>query len=119
MDMLTLEGFSDKSFDAVLDKAAMDALMCDEGSPWDPNPGTIQDATAMCTAVSRVLVDGGVLVMISFAQPHFRTRYLTSSGVSSEGSGKASAYGWAVSHEAFGEPGCLENFVYVCRKSVV
>lgn len=40
MDMLTLEGFEDSSFDVVLDKAAMDALMCDEGSAWDPNPVT-------------------------------------------------------------------------------
>lgn len=40
MDMLTLEGFDDGCFDVVLDKAAMDALMCDEGSVWDPNPVT-------------------------------------------------------------------------------
>jgi hypothetical protein len=38
--MLTLSGFADSSFDVVLDKAAMDSLMCDEGSPWDPNPVT-------------------------------------------------------------------------------
>ncbi|KAJ1393771.1 S-adenosyl-L-methionine-dependent methyltransferase [Ochromonadaceae sp. CCMP2298] len=36
MDMRMLD-FLDKSFDVVIDKAAMDALVVDEGDVWDPN----------------------------------------------------------------------------------
>jgi len=135
----------------------MDALMCDEGSVWDPSPRTRQDAAAMCQAVSRVLKPGGCFLQISFAQPHFRKRYLEdafpvdddddqeSSGssattgaassskdaVKSEASSSLSSssevvaeeaprggngYGWSVSHEAVGEAGCLESYVYLCVK---
>jgi hypothetical protein len=134
-------------------QAAMDALMCDEGSVWDPAPRTRRDAAAMCRAVSRVLKPGGCFLQISFAQPHFRKRYLqdsfptdhdeessnsnsttgantasednagsgaTSSSSSSaevaEGAPSNSAYGWTVSHEAVGEAGCLESYVYLCVK---
>lgn len=111
MDMLTLEGFGDQSFDIVVDKAAMDALVCDEGSAWDPNTATQADAASMCAAVSRVLVQGAAFIQISFAQPHFRTKYLTGFGVNEN------PYGWEVSHKAFGDPGCLQNYIYVCRKT--
>ena len=138
-------------------QAAMDALMCDEGSVWDPAPRTRRDAAAMCRAVSRVLKPGGCFLQISFAQPHFRKRYLQDSfptdhdeessnsnsttgantaSVNNAGSGAASlssssssssaevaegapsnsAYGWTVSHEAVGEAGCLESYVYLCVK---
>ena len=135
-------GSSPRKFDVVLDKAAMDALMCDEGSPWSPNANTRADADAMCRSVSAVLRDdGGLFVQISFAQPHFRKRYLTndfgsldgggaSGGDGSSGGGAAQVegggggggggggcpYGWDVSHIAFGAPGCLESYMYVCRK---
>lgn len=36
MDMTALD-FPDGSFDVVIDKAAMDALLTDEGSVWEPN----------------------------------------------------------------------------------
>ena len=37
-DMLNLTStFKPASFDCVLDKGAMDALVTDEGDPWDPN----------------------------------------------------------------------------------
>jgi ubiquinone/menaquinone biosynthesis C-methylase UbiE len=49
----------------------MDALMCDEGSVWDPAPQTRRDAAAMCAAVARVLKPNGCFVQISFAQPNF------------------------------------------------
>lgn len=134
----------------------MDALMCDEGSVWDPSPRTRQDAAAMCRAVSRVLKPGGCFLQISFAQPHFRKRYLesnfpvdedddqessrssstTGAAASAKGTVEAEAsslssssevvaeearrggngYGWSVSHEAVGEAGCLESYVYLCVK---
>jgi hypothetical protein len=39
MNMLAMDGFRDASFDVVLDKATMDALMVDEVDVWDPNLG--------------------------------------------------------------------------------
>eukprot|EP00640_Fibrocapsa_japonica_P009572 CAMPEP_0113948818 /NCGR_PEP_ID=MMETSP1339-20121228/72183_1 /TAXON_ID=94617 /ORGANISM="Fibrocapsa japonica" /LENGTH=81 /DNA_ID=CAMNT_0000955999 /DNA_START=79 /DNA_END=320 /DNA_ORIENTATION=+ /assembly_acc=CAM_ASM_000762 len=45
MDMMDLT-FDEGSFDCVLDKAAMDALMCEEGDPWNPNSEVV-------TSVSR------------------------------------------------------------------
>lgn len=64
MDMTDLE-YPDASFDVVLDKAAMDALMCDEGSPWDPEEGTRNgntdvycSSTMACVRVCVVVVKG-------------------------------------------------------------
>eukprot|EP00620_Florenciella_sp_RCC1587_P018131 CAMPEP_0182574976 /NCGR_PEP_ID=MMETSP1324-20130603/28178_1 /TAXON_ID=236786 /ORGANISM="Florenciella sp., Strain RCC1587" /LENGTH=181 /DNA_ID=CAMNT_0024790475 /DNA_START=33 /DNA_END=574 /DNA_ORIENTATION=- len=80
MDMLDLK-FDDESFDVVIDKAAMDALMTDEGSVWDPAQATRDAADAMCRESSRVLVKGGgVFICVSFAQPHFRIKYLEAFG---------------------------------------
>ncbi|CAM9115103.1 unnamed protein product, partial [Hapterophycus canaliculatus] len=75
MDMLALEA-EDASFDAVVDKAAMDALMVDKGDPWNPQPSTIEQSHRMCAEVSRVLVPGGVFVQLSFEQVHFRRKLL-------------------------------------------
>ncbi len=71
MDMLDLQ-FEDGSFDAVIDKAAMDALMCDEGDVWDPHEAVVSAAKRMCRGVTRVLRPAGLFLQISFAQPHFR-----------------------------------------------
>jgi SAM-dependent methyltransferase len=76
MDMTALT-FPDASFDLVIDKAAMDALVTDEGDPWDPNAETRASCAAMVSSVQRVLRPGGRFLMISFQQPHFRKRYLT------------------------------------------
>ena len=117
MDMLDLAALPDGSFDAVVDKAAMDALMCDEGSVWDPDPRTREDARRMCHATSRVLRPGGVFVQISFAQPHFRRRYLAGFAEGHDDDGALVApYGWHLSHAAFGAKGCLETFLYTCKK---
>ncbi|CAM9746321.1 unnamed protein product [Scytosiphon promiscuus] len=75
MDMLALEA-EDGSFDAVVDKAAMDALMVDKGDPWNPDPATIERSHRMCAEVSRVLAPGGVFVQLSFEQVHFRRKFL-------------------------------------------
>lgn len=76
MDMRYLDGFEDASFDFVVDKAAMDALVTDEGDPWNPNERTRNDTASMMKAVARVLKPGGTFVQITFQQPHFRKRYL-------------------------------------------
>ena len=74
-DMTDLQ-FRAGSFDVVLDKASMDALMVSEVDVWDPEEDTIVTTDRMCQCVTRVLTQNGRFIQLSFAQPHFRTKYL-------------------------------------------
>mmetsp|Transcript_46548 Transcript_46548/g.68795 ORF Transcript_46548/g.68795 Transcript_46548/m.68795 type:complete len:209 (+) Transcript_46548:94-720(+) len=67
MDATSLD-FSDESFDAVVDKALMDSLLCGEGSTANVNK--------MCAEVSRVLKPKGVYIVISYGIPDNRLSYL-------------------------------------------
>ncbi|KAI7872481.1 S-adenosyl-L-methionine-dependent methyltransferase [Spinellus fusiger] len=78
MDIRDLQ-FSDCSFDVVIDKGTMDALMCDQGDVWDPSEDLIREVKAEVDQVERVLKVGGVFLYITFGQPHFRKRHLTRS----------------------------------------
>ncbi|GES86083.1 S-adenosyl-L-methionine-dependent methyltransferase [Rhizophagus clarus] len=75
MDIRELN-FLDKTFDIVIDKGTMDALMCDEGDVWDPKPEVIEIVKKEVDEVTRVLKVGGKFIYITFGQPHFRRRYL-------------------------------------------
>ncbi|CBJ29213.1 conserved unknown protein [Ectocarpus siliculosus] len=132
MDMLALAA-EDASFDAVVDKAAMDALMVDKGDPWNPDPATIEQSHRMCAEVSRVLVSGGVFVQLSFEQVHFRRKFLLGEhpaaaghlgarrqggeeGHSDDGEG-GGPYGWDLQvHDIQREGGCFGQFLYLLRK---
>lgn len=122
MDM-TKMAFEPESFDVVIDKAAMDALVVSEGDVWDPYPEVIENVDKMCLCVSSVLKSSdSKFLQISFNQPHFRTKYLM--GYRAEGStdlshgshtGKCSRYNWSLSFESIvlAEEGVLETFFYV------
>ena len=103
MDMLSMT-FPPSSFTVVLDKCTMDALTTAEGSPWRPNAATRSAVAALLSSVSRVLSEGGRFVQVSFAQPHFRLRYLQRRG-----------YRWRVTTQRLGE-GVGAVYVYVMRK---
>jgi SAM-dependent methyltransferase len=75
-DMTMLRSSEAGSFDAVIDKAAMDALVTDEGDPWNPSESSKTSVDAMMASVARVLKRAGVLFQISFQQPHFRRKHL-------------------------------------------
>jgi ubiquinone/menaquinone biosynthesis C-methylase UbiE len=75
MDIRDLK-FEDQSFDIVIDKGTMDALMCDRGDVWDPSPELIKEVKAEVDEVTRVLKIGGKFIYITFGQPHFRKRHL-------------------------------------------
>ncbi|KAL7579377.1 hypothetical protein ACA910_014049 [Epithemia clementina (nom. ined.)] len=63
--------------DLVIDKAAMDAILADEGDLWYPNIAPVRRARDMCQCISQVLSpDHGTFLQISLAQPHFRQKYL-------------------------------------------
>jgi ubiquinone/menaquinone biosynthesis C-methylase UbiE len=120
MDMTNLT-FEDSSFDVVIDKAAMDALAVDEGDVWDPEVSVIQNVHRMCVGIRRVLKTGGTHIQISFAQPHFRTKYLmgyrhSGAEVSPYEShqGHADIYRWDLSFRTINKgAGSLDSFMYI------
>lgn len=124
MDM-TLMSFPDSVFDLVIDKAAMDALVVDEGDVWNPKDDVIESVDRMCKCATRVLTGSGKFLQISFAQPHFRTKYLIGyradreecSAYSSH-QGHSKRYGWELSFEEISseESGCLNLFLYKMKK---
>lgn len=75
-DMTTLESFQEECFDIVLDKAAMDALVADEGSSWDPSESSKLSVYNMLKSCARVLKSGGKLSIVSFQPVHFRRAHL-------------------------------------------
>ena len=76
-DMTALRSLAEGRFDAVVDKAGMDALVTDEGDPWRPSASAVRDVDATVAAVGRVLKRaGGRFVQVSFQQPHFRRKHL-------------------------------------------
>ncbi|CAG8639306.1 6868_t:CDS:2, partial [Ambispora gerdemannii] len=75
MDVRNLK-FSDTSFDYVIDKGTMDALMCDKGDVWDPDQDVVENVRKEVDEVVRVLKPGGKFIYITFGQPHFRRRHL-------------------------------------------
>jgi hypothetical protein len=145
MDMTDLQFDEvDMPFDIVIDKAAMDAIMVDEGDVWDPSEAVIVSADKCCECNKRVLKEKGALyIMISFMQPHFRTKYLSGVladrrdaeslteagqkeerktllhegiGIGQTVTGISRRYGWTLSVEEITlDGGSLGNFLYVMR----
>lgn len=125
MDMLDLK-FESESFDVVIDKATMDALMVDERDVWNPSDSVIESVDTMCRGISRVLKPGGIFLQISFAQPHFRTKYLmnvwkskTDCAPTAVTVGHCNEYEWTLSCQPIAlETGCLDYFMYTMIKDV-
>ena len=124
MDMCDMT-FSDGAFDVIIDKAAMDALMVDEGDVWDPAPSVVEAVHSMCSCVSRILAADGVFLMISFMQPHFRTKYLAGKwkdGTATDKpyastTGNCNCYQWDLSFDTVSSnAGCLDSFFYVMQR---
>jgi SAM-dependent methyltransferase len=67
MDMTDMSEFTDESFDVVIDKATMDAMMTAEGDVWNPSQVCVDQARSICQHVSRILVPGGHHLQISLA----------------------------------------------------
>ena len=53
MDMREMVVVAEGSFDAVLDKSALDALWSDGGSQWDPSPSVREDVGRAVNEVYR------------------------------------------------------------------
>ncbi|KAL0483075.1 hypothetical protein AKO1_014962 [Acrasis kona] len=76
MDVCDMSVITTGSYDIVLDKGVMDALVTDEKDPWNPSPSAIQCTRKMCKEVCRVLKKDGHFIQISFDQPHFRRLFI-------------------------------------------
>ncbi|PHJ22206.1 s-adenosyl-l-methionine-dependent methyltransferase [Cystoisospora suis] len=73
--LLLLSFFSPFFSPPQIDKAAMDALVVDEGSVWEPRMEVRQDVEGFLGGVTACLKRGGIFMQITFHQPHFRRRY--------------------------------------------
>lgn len=119
MDMTELT-FDDGEFDVVIDKASMDALMVDEGDVWDPEQSTIDTIDKTCLGIKRVLKPTGMFIEITFAQTHFRTKYLMAQrklqfDCSSFQSlqGYCERYNWTLKYQEINpKHGCISYFIY-------
>ena len=129
MDMTQMDALDDASFDAVIDKAAMDALMTAEEDVWNPAQSVIDASRRMCHHIARLLTPGGHHLHISFAQPHFRKKYLLGWHPKTEGEDCVSAtggddsysdeFGWSYRVETIAgddNDGCFHHFLYIMTK---
>jgi SAM-dependent methyltransferase len=132
MNMLDMS-FDAHAFDVVLDKAAMDALcvrfivfnlsnhstrvirtdmVCvpqvDEEDVWDPKESCRREVHQLCRGIHRVLTPNGLFIQISFAQPHFRRRYLD----------RPDHYGWKFEVQTFGALSWLK-FYLIEKKKII
>lgn len=102
--------FPDETFDVVVAKATVDAILCGEGSSVN--------IAKVCAEVSRVLKPKGVFFIVSFGVPDNRLNYLT----------KDDLYGWTVATHTVAKPtvsaSAFQNvedpngvhYIYVCSK---
>lgn len=116
--------FSQSSFDVVIDKAGMDALLTDEKSVWEPNESTIQDCHRVFTGVSSVLKNNGYFLQVTFSQPHFHRRYIEGPSEDFEpvlgevGKVTSDKYEWTGSVKTLTHEKKFDNFLWILQKQV-
>ena len=123
MDMTNMSEFKNEEFDIVIDKATFDALMVAEENVWEPSENCIKQADSFLGETSRILKQNGYFLSISFAQTHFRTKYLMNSIEEFQVSpykslkGFCEKYSWNLSFKSIGGfEGSLDTFFYVMKK---
>jgi len=68
MDVTSMPEYAAGSFDVIIDKGTLDAVLCGEGS--------VSSCDKMLSEISRVLKAGGTFLMVTYAEPETRLRYL-------------------------------------------
>uniref|UniRef100_A0A0E0PM23 Methyltransferase type 11 domain-containing protein n=1 Tax=Oryza rufipogon TaxID=4529 RepID=A0A0E0PM23_ORYRU len=72
MDVRDMSLFGDGTFDCVLDKGTLDAMMCGDDAPLG--------ASKMLAEVARILRPGGIYMLITYGCPKERVQLLYQSG---------------------------------------
>ncbi|VDM78265.1 unnamed protein product [Strongylus vulgaris] len=101
-DIRSLATIPSCSFDVVLEKATIEALLVKEKSPWSSSEEALATVESIFKAVARVLTSDGVFVSISFIQPYFRVPALLR------------VRDWSVTVKDFGE--FFQYFIYVMQR---
>ncbi|RVD89609.1 uncharacterized protein DFL_000610 [Arthrobotrys flagrans] len=92
-------GFPDDSFDVVIDKGTLDAML--SGSLWSPPDHVRERTTAYINEVLRILKPTGKFLYITYRQPHFIRPIVTRDA-------------WTLNIETLKEgEGVFEYFAYV------
>lgn len=100
-----LNHFPTKRFDVAIDKGTLDALLTIKHDPWNPPDTLVSQMQNYMHQVASVLVPGGIFIHITFAQPHFRKRFLERDD-------------WKVEvHVLGGDSDAFEYFLYTCQKT--
>ncbi|KAL2912960.1 hypothetical protein HK105_207526 [Polyrhizophydium stewartii] len=98
------EVFDAETFDYAIDKGTLDALLTRKHDPWNPPADLCAEIERYMAQVARCLRRGGVFLHITFAQPHFRRRFVETAGLQIE------------TRVLTGKDGGFEYFAYVCVK---
>eukprot|EP00700_Malawimonas_jakobiformis_P002582 EC724483.1.p1 GENE.EC724483.1~~EC724483.1.p1 ORF type:complete len:199 (+),score=29.54 EC724483.1:36-632(+) len=102
---VTAMNYAAEFFDAVIDKATLDSMLCIESG--------VKAVQATINEYARVLKRGGVLIVVTYGQPEQRLSYLERQGT------------WTVTTHTVPKPpiqpdGAVDerevHYVYVCRK---
>mmetsp|Transcript_171401 Transcript_171401/g.416779 ORF Transcript_171401/g.416779 Transcript_171401/m.416779 type:complete len:207 (-) Transcript_171401:35-655(-) len=96
----------DECFDAVIDKALLDCLLCGDDS--------VKRVSAMVSEMYRILKPGGTYICVSYGTPSMRVGYL-----------KGKHLDWDIEHQELEKPklehftevgAAVTHFVYICHK---
>ena len=104
MDMFNLQ-FDEESFDVVIEKGTIDALLVDEQDPWNISNDGFNSVTKALDQVSKVLKSGGKFLSITFSQPHFRKILYC-----------RSQFQWSYNVNCLSSNACLEYFIFILKK---
>ena len=99
--------FAPKSFDAVIEKGTIDALLVEEKDPWNVSDEGRLSVEKCLNQVTKVLKSNGRFISISFSQPHFRKQLYC-----------CSQYEWDFNLKTMQIKDCFEYFVYVMTKGL-
>lgn len=102
MDILNMT-YDPESFDVVIEKGTLDALMVHERDPWNISEETEKTIETVLHQVRSVLKTGGKFVSITFAQPHFRKPHYA-----------RQLFEWSVEQKHFGDN--FHYYYYVMQK---
>ncbi|EDO44209.1 predicted protein [Nematostella vectensis] len=91
MDITKLD-FPPNSFDVVIEKATLDALLVAEKDPWNPSVEALKTMECVLSKVSEILEPAGHFMSMTFSQPNFRLPFLA-----------RSCYNWSISVQTYGE----------------